>query len=149
MRVCTYADDTASFFYVDVLAQTQLKLMTMKQEASPVPDLHQHASVVVLCDFRGHGVQAEGLPGLHSLFAAERRHSGPGGEGDDDAWSPTRLPGSLQQLRRPLPEPRPLRGASERLPVRLWPLCARRGLLSDRYTHKSVFHIFAGLFSSF
>lgn len=81
---------------------------------------------------RRHGVQAEGLPGLHSLSAAERRHPGPGGEGEDHARGPTRLPGSLQQLRLVLPEPGPLCGESQRLPLRLRPVGVHRSLLQHR-----------------
>ncbi len=66
---------------------------------------------------RRHSVQAEGLSGLYSLSAAERRHPGSGGEGEDHTRGSARLPGSLRQLRLVLSEPGPLRGESQRLPL--------------------------------
>lgn len=83
---------------------------------------------------RRHRVPAEGLPGLHPLAAAERGPAGPGGEGAHHPGGPARLPGSLQHLRLLLPEPRPLRGARQRLPLRLRALGARRRLLPHRYS---------------
>lgn len=100
------------------------------EQTCDVKIIKRHAMFFYVC--RRHGVQAEGLPGLHSLSAAERRHPGPGGEGEDHARGPTRLPGSLQQLRLVLPEPGPLRGESQRLPLRLRPVGVHRSLLQHR-----------------
>ena len=100
-------------------------------------ELDQLVLMVVLCldVLRRNSLQAEGLPGLYPLPAAERRHPGPGGEGEDHTRGSTRLPGPLQQLRLALPEPGPLRGESHRLPLRLRPVGVHRSLLPLRYTN--------------
>lgn len=92
-------------------------------------------NVIYFYVFRRHSIQAEGLPGLYSLSAAERRHPGPGGAGEDHTRGPTRLSGSLRQLRLVLPEPGPLCGASQWLPLRLWPVSVHWSLLPHRYSH--------------
>lgn len=69
----------------------------------------------LLCVFRRHSVQAERFPRLYPLAAAEWRHAGPGGEGKDNPRCSGRMSGSLQQLRRPLPEPGSLRGENQQL----------------------------------
>ena len=108
------------------------------------------AEVYPLCVCRRHGVQAEGLQRLHSLPAAERRHPGPGGEGEDHARGSTRLPGSLQQLRLAVPEPGPLCGESQRLPVRLQPVGVHWSLLPHRYTHiETLIFIFKAFKAAF
>ena len=86
-----------------------------------------------ICFFRRHSVQAEGLPGLHSLSAAERRHPGPGGESEDHPRGSGRMSGTLQQLRLPLPEPGPLRGENQQLLLRLWPVRLHWSLLRQRF----------------
>lgn len=84
---------------------------------------------------RRHCVETERLPGLHSFSSAERRHSGPGGEGEDHPGRPSWVPGPLQQLRVTLPEPGPLRGESQWVLMWLWPVSLHGILLSWRYIH--------------
>ena len=71
-----------------------------------------NVNVIVL---RWHSVQAEGLPGLLALPAAERGHPGPGGEGHYHPRGPARLPGTLQQLRLAVHQRGPLPGEAQGL----------------------------------
>ena len=96
-------------------------------------DVFPPAEVDPLCVFRRHGVQAEGLSRLHSLSAAERRHPGPGGEGEDHPGGSGRMSGSLQQLRLTLPEPGSMRGETQQLFLQLRPVCLHWSLLRQRY----------------
>lgn len=93
---------------------------------------------------RWDSLPAERLPGMHSLLAAEWRHPGPGGKGQDHPGGPTWVPGPLQQLRLPLSEPGCVCGAGKRLLLRLPAIGLHRLLLSQRYsTINPLWHLHA------
>lgn len=78
---------------------------------------------------RRHSIQTEGFSGLYSLSATEWHHTGSGGEGQRHPRGPGGMPGPLQQLRLPLPEPGPLCGATQQLRLRLQLISVHRSLL--------------------
>lgn len=87
---------------------------------------------------RWYGLKAEGLPGLHALSAAQRCHTGPGGAGENNSRCAGRLPGSLQHLRRPLPEWWALHGGKQQLLLWLQPICLHWSLLWKRWGHLAL-----------
>lgn len=99
----------------------------------------QHSDVAV-SDLRWDSIQAEGFPRLHSLFAAERCHPGPGGESKGHPGGPGRLSRLLQQLRHTLPEPGTLCGGNPQLFLWLWPICLFWSILWERYAQTGPVH---------
>lgn len=93
-----------------------------------------------VCDLRWDGIQAKGLPWLHSLSAAKWCHPGPGGESKGHPRGPGWLSRLLQQLRRTLPEPGSLCGGNPQLFLRLRPICLFWSLLWERYTRSGPVH---------
>ncbi len=95
-------------------------------------------ALFVVVGGRRHCIQTERFSGLHSLSAAQRCHSGPGGEGKDHPRSPTWMPGPLQHLRPSLPEPGSLCGESQWFLLQLWAVSLHWILLSWRYIYPST-----------
>lgn len=83
------------------------------------------------CRWNGH--PAEGLPGLHSVSAVERRGPGPGGQSQGDPGSGAGVRGALQQLREAMPPRGRMQGEAQRVLLWLHLLRVRRALLLGRW----------------
>ena len=83
--------------------------------------------------YRWNGHPAEGLPGLHSVSAVERRGPGPGRQSQGDPGSGAGVRRALQQLREAVPPRGRLQGEAQRILLWLHLLCVLRALLLGRW----------------